>query len=78
MQFYLEHVKTDKPDLVILDNFTTLGEVEDENAASSFNAIQAFLLGLKTCGVATILVHHAGKSGDFRGLPSWRQRSRPS
>lgn len=67
MRFYLDHIEATKPDLVILDNFTTLGEVEDENAASSFNAVQAFLLGLKTCGVATILVHHAGKSGDFRG-----------
>jgi hypothetical protein len=53
--------------LVILDNFSTLGEVEDENAASSFNAIQQFLLRLKVQGVATMLVHHAGKSGDFRG-----------
>jgi AAA domain len=55
-------------DLVILDNFSTLGVVEDENAASSFNAIQEFLLTLKTQGVATILVHHANKTGeDFRG-----------
>ena len=41
--------------------------MEDENSASSFNAIQQFLLSLKVQGVATILVHHAGKSGDFRG-----------
>jgi hypothetical protein len=55
-------------DLVILDNFSTLGEVEDENAASSFNAIQEFLLTLKTQGVATMLVHHANKTGeDYRG-----------
>jgi hypothetical protein len=37
----------------MLDNFSTLGEVEDENAASSFNAIQQFLLQLKVQGVAT-------------------------
>jgi hypothetical protein len=53
---------------VILDNFSTLGEVEDENAASSFNDIQQFLLQLKVQGVATMLVHHANKTGeDFRG-----------
>jgi hypothetical protein len=53
---------------VVLDNFSTLGEVEDENQASSFNAIQQFLLQLKVQGVATILVHHANKTGeDFRG-----------
>ena len=67
MAFYLSQIRTEELDLVILDNFSTLGEVEDENAASSFNAIQAFLLRLKTAGVATMLVHHAGKSGDFRG-----------
>jgi putative DNA primase/helicase len=67
MEFYLSQIKANELDLVILDNFSTLGEVEDENAASSFNAIQDFLLRLKTAGVATMLIHHAGKSGDFRG-----------
>jgi len=67
MQFVRECVRQNAVDLVILDNFSTLGEVEDENAASSFNAIQQFLLQLKVQGVATMLVHHAGKSGDFRG-----------
>ena len=66
--FVIQQVKDHKFDLVILDNFTTLGEVEDENAAASFNSIQQFLLGLKTHGVATMLVHHAGKSEEnFRG-----------
>jgi hypothetical protein len=36
-QFILQRVKNQKLDLVVLDNFSTLGEVEDENAASSFN-----------------------------------------
>src|SRR5262245_39275229 len=43
-EFVLEQLKATKADLVILDNFSTLGEVEDENAAASFNAIQQFLL----------------------------------
>src|SRR5262249_41639907 len=64
---YLAWIRQQKPDLIILDNFSTLGEVADENAAASFNAIVQFLLGLKMQGVATMLVHHAGKSGDFRG-----------
>ena len=67
-QFILEQIKTSKFDLVVLDNFSTLGAVEDENAASSFNAIQAFLLHMKVHKVATILVHHTGKAEDnFRG-----------
>jgi AAA domain len=68
MDFIVELVRDGPLDLIILDNFSTLGEVEDENAASSFNAIQQFLLHLKVAGVATMLVHHAGKSaGDYRG-----------
>jgi AAA domain len=68
MAFVMERVQKGPLDLVVLDNFSTLGEVEDENAASSFNAIQQFLLQLKVQGVATILVHHANKTGeDFRG-----------
>lgn len=63
-QFVLRHLEAGKYDLVVLDNFSTLGEVEDENAASSFNAIQQFLLQLKVLGVATILVHHTGKAED--------------
>jgi putative DNA primase/helicase len=64
---YLAWIRQEKQDLLILNNFSTLGEVTDENAAASFNAILQFLLGLKMQGVATMLVHHAGKSGDFRG-----------
>ncbi len=68
MTFMRERATKGPFDLVILDNFSTLGEVEDENAASSFNAIQQFLLNLKVQGIATILVHHANKTGDdFRG-----------
>jgi AAA domain len=59
----LEKVLDGRFDLLILDNFSTLGRVADENAASSFDDIQSFLLKLKTEKVATILVHHTGKSG---------------
>jgi hypothetical protein len=67
-RFVLKRIENQKIDLVVLDNFSTLGEVEDENAASSFNSIQQFLLQLKVQGVATMLVHHTGKAEDnFRG-----------
>jgi KaiC/GvpD/RAD55 family RecA-like ATPase len=66
--FVLDRVRKGKVDLVVLDNFSTLGDVEDENAASSFNVIQQFLLQLKVQEVATMLVHHTGKAEDnFRG-----------
>ncbi len=67
-RFVLERIKNQRIDLVVLDNFSTLGEVDDENAAASFNSIQAFLLQLKVQKVATMLVHHTGKAEDnFRG-----------
>jgi AAA domain len=67
-KFIVGQIEGRQLDLVVLDNFSTLGEVEDENAAASFNAIQTFLLNLKGHEVATILVHHTGKAEDnFRG-----------
>lgn len=57
-------------DLLILDNLSTLATIADENAAASFDPILKLLMELKRRGVATILVHHAGKSrtkNDFRG-----------
>jgi hypothetical protein len=75
-QFILQQVKDRSLDLVILDNFSTLGEVEDENAAASFNSIQAFLLQLKVQGVATMLVHHSGKPQGSRAPVSFRGSSK--
>ncbi len=55
-------------ELVILDNFSTLCEVPDENEASAMNPVLGFLLRMKQCGRACILVHHSGKTGtDYRG-----------
>ena len=54
--------------LIILDNFSTLAEVADENEASAMTPVLAFLLRLKQEGRARILVHHSGKSREtFRG-----------
>jgi hypothetical protein len=54
--------------LVILDNFSTLAEVADENDAAAMSPVLRFLLRLKAAGIACILVHHSGKSGEsFRG-----------
>jgi len=55
-------------ELVILDNFSTLAEVDDENDAAAMNPILGFLMKLKQANVACILVHHAGKTGTtYRG-----------
>lgn len=65
----ISRVRKEGVQLVVLDNFTTLSEgLEDENAAAAFKQVQGFLLELKRLGVATLLVHHANKSGhDMRG-----------
>lgn len=64
----LRMVRRRHVDLLILDNLSTLAQIEDENAASAFNQPQQFLMRLKQAGVACVLVHHSGKSGEtYRG-----------
>jgi hypothetical protein len=61
-------VVDDAFDLVILDNFSVLAQVNDENDASAMAPVLAFLLRLKQANKAAILVHHLGKGGnDYRG-----------
>lgn len=57
-----------KADLVILDNFSVLAGVDDENDAAAMTPVLTFLLRMKQAGIATILVHHSNKGGDsYRG-----------
>jgi RecA-family ATPase len=54
--------------MVILDNFSTLAEVEDENSASAMTPVVNFLQKMKQAGIATMLVHHSDKGGNnYRG-----------
>lgn len=64
----LRRVQRSKAELVILDNFSTLCEVADENEVAAMNPVLSFLLRMKQAGCACILVHHSGKTGtDYRG-----------
>lgn len=64
----IEAARAHRADIVILDNLSTLAEIEDENAASAMNPVLTFLLNLKGERLASILIHHSGKSGaTFRG-----------
>jgi len=49
--------------LVILDNFSTLAQVEDENAAGAIDPLVELLRRLKRAGCAVMLVHHSRKGG---------------
>lgn len=55
-------------DLVILDNLSTLANVEDENASKAFQPIVGFLMRMKQLGQGCILIHHSGKKAStYRG-----------
>jgi hypothetical protein len=55
-------------ELVILDNLSTLAVVDDENAASATAPVVQFLMRMKAAGIAVLLCHHSGKSGEsYRG-----------
>lgn len=59
--------------LIVLDSITTLFGLIDENDNSEWNnKINPFLRDLKAIGVASILLHHAGKSNKkgLRGASS--------
>jgi len=64
----MELVEKHKPQLVILDNLSTLADIKDENDAASFTPILKTLHELRQAGCAVILVHHTGKQeGKYRG-----------
>ena len=54
-------------DLLVLDNLVTLCRTGKENESQSWTPMQTWLLDLRRRGMAVLLVHHAGKSGDQRG-----------
>ena len=59
-----EWCKAFQADLLILDNLTSLADVYDENAASSFAFVDAIGRRLKAEGVAVMLVHHNRKGAE--------------
>lgn len=55
------------PEVIIFDNLSSLSGGIDENDNSALDALLRWLVGLRHKGLAVMLVHHAGKSGDQRG-----------
>ncbi len=56
-------------EVVVIDNLTTVADgLNDENDATAFKSVMAFLMSLKQGGRTVLLVHHARKDGaDVRG-----------
>jgi putative DNA primase/helicase len=57
----------DGADLLIIDNISTLCWTGSDNDAGSWTAMQEWILRLRRRGIAVLLVHHSGKSGEQRG-----------
>lgn len=64
----LRLIRSYQPDLVILDNLSTLATLDDENGAAETQRIVRLLARLKQARIGVLVVHHSGKSGNaFRG-----------
>lgn len=60
-------LKNSNHKVLILDNLAALTPGIDESSIQEWGQINDWLLSLRFLGVAVILIHHAGKSGDQRG-----------
>lgn len=57
-----------RPQLVVLDNLSTLATVDDDNAAEAWDPFLKLLQRIKATGAAVLVVHHANKNGEtYRG-----------
>lgn len=52
-------------DLVVLDNFSCLADVDDENSSAAFNGICQFLYRAKTM-TSVLLIHHTKKNSGVK------------
>lgn len=53
--------------VVIFDNISTLFNGIDEDSKKEWESVSAWLIKMRHRGLATILIHHTGKSGQQRG-----------
>src|SRR6266508_1177128 len=58
----------DGVELLILDNLASLIAGQHESDADSWTTMQQWLLRLRRRGISVLIVHHAGKNGDQRGI----------
>ena len=55
------------PELIIIDNLSSMTAGTDENGNSEMDTMLRWLLKLRSQGYTVLIVHHAGKNGDQRG-----------
>lgn len=56
-----------RPELLIFDNLSSLRMGAEENDNSALDQILVWLMSLRHKGYSTLIVHHAGKTGEQRG-----------
>lgn len=59
--------KGQRPQVIVLDNLSTLRRGINENDNSEAQALLDWLISLRHRGYTVVIVHHAGKSGQQRG-----------
>jgi hypothetical protein len=59
-------MKRRKLKVLILDNISALTTGLDENKNTAWDSLNAWIKRIKHKGIAVILIHHAGKGGDYR------------
>ncbi len=59
--------KDRRPELLIFDNLSSLRMGVEENDNSALDQILVWLMSLRHKGYSTLIVHHAGKTGEQRG-----------
>lgn len=60
----LERIRSVRPDLVILDNLSTLATVDDANASEAWDPFLKMLHRIRETGAAVFVIHHANKGGE--------------
>lgn len=55
------------PELLVIDNLSSLVSSARDNDADSWSVMQSWLLRLRRQGISVLIVHHAGKGGQQRG-----------
>ncbi len=63
-QCILKKCQDTEAEVLIIDNLSTVADgLADENDATAFRSVQAFMLKMKQAGITAVLVHHARKDG---------------
>jgi len=57
-------VRSNRPDLVVLDNLSTLATVDDNNASEAWDPFLRLLQRIRAAGAAVFVVHHSNKGGE--------------